>query len=169
MAKLPKPFYLESTQKVAESLIGKDLVVKRDGEVIRAQIIETEAYQGFEDKASHASKGQTERNAPMFKEGGISYIYLVYGIYHMLNIVTEKAGYPSAVLIRALDCQDCDGPGKLTRELKITKEKYNGINLTQDRIWVEDKGRRPRVKTGKRIGIGYAGKWANKPWRFFLN
>lgn len=131
-------------------------------------ITETEAYAGFNDLASHGSKGMTKRNKAMFQEGGRAYVYLIYGIYHCLNLVTEKKDYPSAVLIRGLDYPNADGPGKLCREFKIRKETHNGISLLGNVLWVEDRGLRPKIKTGRRVGVDYAGKCALWPWRFFI-
>ncbi len=153
---------------MARDLIGKDLVHRYQGKIYRASIIETEAYEGFDDLACHAAKGMTERNRVMFELGGHAYVYLIYGIYHCLNIVTGYKGYPSAVLIRALDYPLADGPGKLCREFKIAKQKHNGIDLTRDTLWVEDKGFKPKILSGKRIGVDYAGQSANLPWRFFI-
>ena len=100
---LTKQFYNRKTLQVAQDLLGCFLVREIDGQKIRAMIVETEAYNGPFDKASHASRGETERNAPMFNEAGIIYVYLIYGMHSMLNIVTEGKGYPAAVLIRAVD------------------------------------------------------------------
>lgn len=133
-------------------------------------IVETEAYAGFDDLACHGSRGMTKRNKVMFKKGGFAYVYLIYGIYHCLNIVTEKEGKPSAVLIRGLDYPNANGPGKLCREFKITKENSNGLDLTGDKLWVEDRGFKiSKVLSGPRIGIDYAGKCALWPWRFRID
>ncbi len=178
--KLKHEFYRQPTLQVAQSLIGKFLVHKtsssdaavgaptdyRRSKVYTAEIIETEAYCGFDDLASHASRGKTPRNAVMFGKGGFSYVYLIYGIYHCLNLVTEKEGFPAAVLIRALDFPSADGPGKLCREFKITKA-HNGLDVTGDKLYVEDRGLKRKVISGKRIGVDYAGKCADWPWRFW--
>ena len=171
--KLKKDYFLRPTLDVAKDLIGKFLVHKtsgpstslRAGKIYAAEIIETEAYAGFDDKASHASRGKTKRNAAMFGPGGFTYIYLIYGMYYCLNLTTEKEGYPAAVLIRGLDFPKADGPGKLCREFKINKN-HNGLNLESDILWVEDRGLKPKVIFGKRIGVDYAGECANWPWRF---
>src|SRR3990172_2939646 len=154
--KLKRNFYLQPTLIVAEQLLGKYLIF--DGKA--AQIIETEAYIGPDDLACHARHGKTKRNEVMFGPGGFAYIYFVYGMYHMLNIVTEKEGFPAAVLIRALDIPNCDGPGKLTRVFDITR-KENGIDLTGSRMYIEDR-KVPigTIKRKRRIGIDYAGKCA---------
>ncbi len=164
--KLKQDFYLRPTPEVAEGLIGKFLVHQCQGKIYQAPIIETEAYAGFSDLACHGSKRMTERNKVMFKRGGIVYVYLIYGLYHCLNLVTEKEGYPSAVLIRALDYPKADGPGKLCREFKIKKEAHNGISLTGNILWVEDRGAKRNIVSDKRIGIDYAGECADWPWRF---
>ena len=119
MKRLDRKFFNRNTVLVAKELLGKFLVRRIGKKIIKARIIETEAYCGTKDLACHASKGLTERTKVMFGPAGFSYVYMIYGMYHCLNIVTEKEGNPSAVLIRALDCENCDGPGKLCRELKI--------------------------------------------------
>lgn len=163
--KLDRDFYNRNTLKVAQDLLGKFLVRKYQNKLYRAEIIETEAYQGFKDKASHASRGVTARNKIMFGPPGFSYVYLIYGMYHCLNIVTEKEGFPAAVLIRGLDFPNCDGPGKLCREFKITK-KDNGLDLTGDFLWIEDRGVKVKYEKLPRIGVDYAGSSKNWPWRF---
>ncbi len=132
-------------------------------------ITEVEVYHGFDDKASHASKGRTERNTPMFKEGGIFYVYLIYGMYYMLNVVTDKNGFPSAVLIRGV-C-GINGPGRLTKALKIDKS-FNGKSIDKKTgLWIEDreiKVKKSDIEKTKRIGVEYAKEWAEKPYRFLL-
>jgi DNA-3-methyladenine glycosylase len=158
---------------VAHSLVGKYLVRENGPRVIAGRIIEVEAYIGEEDKACHASKGRTARTEVLFGPPGISYVYLIYGMYHMLNVVTERADFPAAVLIRAIDVDGelIDGPGKLCRELGIDRSLHQ-VDLTAGRsIWFEDRGRRvsrDQVGTFPRIGVDYAGLWAKKPWRFRL-
>ncbi len=166
--KLRRDFYLNPTLQVAKDLIGKFLVHKKGNKIYQAQIIETEAYAGFNDLASHGSKGKTERNQIMFKQGGYAYVYIIYGMYYCLNLTTEKEGFPSAVLIRALDYPKADGPGKLCRKFKITKQTHDGLDLTGNILWVEDRGFKAKVESGKRIGVDYAGECANWPWRFFM-
>lgn len=153
--KLEKDFFERPTPKVAKDLIGKFLVRKIGSRIIAAEIIETEAYFGFNDLASHASRGKTKRNEIMFGPAGFTYIYLIYGMYHCFNIVTEKEGYPAAVLIRGLDYPGCDGPGKLCREFKIDKT-LNNIDITKDILWVEDRGLKRRTKKSPRVGVSYA-------------
>lgn len=132
-----------------------------------APIIETEAYCGFNDKASHAARGRTPRNEVMFRSGGCAYVYLIYGMYHCLNVVTEREGYPSAVLIRVLAYPRADGPGKLCREFHITKENCNGISLLDGVFWIEDRGLYPtKITKSPRIGVDYGGICAKWPRRF---
>lgn len=164
--KLQRAFYEKPTLKVARDLIGKFLVHQSANGLFQAEIVETEAYAGFEDLASHASQGKTKRNIIMFGPAGVSYVYLIYGIYHCLNIVTEKEGYPAAVLIRGLDYLNADGPGKICREFEIKKDTHNGLDLTGEILWVEDRGLKREIVTGKRIGVDYAGECAAWPWRF---
>ncbi len=122
MKKLSREFYNRPTLKVAKELLGKILVRKipsagsgQAAKIIRAMITETEAYCGPKDLASHASKGRTKRTEIMFGPPGFVYVYLIYGMYHCLNIVTEAENYPAAVLIRAVDADGVNGPGKLCR------------------------------------------------------
>ena len=165
--KIKRDFYLRPVLKVARDLIGKDLVHRYRNKIYRGSIIEAEAYDGFDDLACHASRGMTERNKVMFILGGHAYVYLIYGIHHCLNLVTGPEGYPAAVLIRALDYPGADGPGKLCREFRITKQRHNGLDLIKSVLWIEDRGVRPKVASGKRIGVDYAGQSADLPWRFF--
>ena len=168
MRKLSRNFFNRNTVLVAKELLGKYLCRQADDKVIRAKITETEAYCGQEDLACHASKGLTERTKVMFGPPGRAYIYLIYGMYHCLNVVTREEGCPEAVLIRG--CDLADGPGKLCRELKIDK-KLNGIDLCGSKeLWFEDRGERPaKINKGKRIGVDYAGKWKDKLWRFWVD
>ena len=167
---LDKNFFEKSTLKIAENLLGKYLVSKIGRKEIALKINEVEAYDGFEDKASHAHKGKTERNKIMFGEAGNWYVYLVYGIHNMLNIVTGEKDYPAAILIRGVG--DMNGPGKLTKFLKINKE-LNGKNASlETRLWFEDRGEvvnKKKIKRTSRIGVDYAGPiWAKKNYRFIL-
>jgi len=171
--RLKKDFFLKPTLQVAKNLLGKYLIVEKKDGLMIGEIQETEAYKGFNDKASHASKGKTKRTAPMFCKGGIFYVYLIYGMYHCLNIVTEKKGCPAAVLIRSLKPVfnikgKTDGPGKLCRELSLTR-KQNKLDITKDNssIYIVDLNRKiKKIGRKKRVGIDYAGKWKHKKWRF---
>ncbi|MDR2011265.1 MAG: DNA-3-methyladenine glycosylase [Bacteroidales bacterium] len=164
--KLSPDFFNRDVLDVAPDLIGKILVRKFDDNTeLRLRITETEAYRGQEDKACHAHKGRTPRTETMFMEFGTIYIYLIYGMYWMLNIVTEKEEIPQAVLIRALE--GFDGPGKLTRKIKIDKTFNNTHICNNNNLHIEDDGYIPEIVTAPRIGIDYAGKeWIEKPWRY---
>ncbi len=159
---------------MAKGLIGKYLVRRMGNRILTAQIIETEAYCGPKDLASHASKGKTPRTTVMFGPAGYSYVYLIYGMYHCLNIVTEKDGFPAAVLIRGAIIEKgvhANGPGKLCRELHIDKKLNAADLITSKDLWIEDHGEKPArgsIKATPRIGIGYAKEYKDKPWRFVL-
>lgn len=166
--RLLKQFFVRDVLDVAPAIPGKTLVIKLpDGSLGRFEITEVEAYRGMEDKACHASKGRTARTEVLFHEGGRLYVYMIYGMYWMLNIVTGGINEPQAVLIRGLDRYD--GPGKLSKSLGIDKS-FNGEDITtSDRIWIEDSGVFPSIKTASRIGIDYAGEyWKTRPWRYYL-
>lgn len=163
--KLQQDFFSRDVLQVAPELIGKTLCVKTLRGMVRHTITEAEAYRGEDDLACHASKGRTPRTEIMYAQGGHVYVYLIYGMYWMFNIVTGKAGDPQAALIRGIN--GFDGPGKLTRHLEIDKSYY-GIDLTvSEQIWIEDTGVTTPYRKTPRIGIAYAGEpWVSKPWRF---
>ena len=171
---LSQTYFSRPTVQVARSLIGKYLVRSLEGREIAGKIIEVEAYVGPQDKACHASKGKTQRTEVMFGPGGMAYVYLIYGMYHCLNVVTEREDFPAAVLIRAIEVEGVliDGPGRLCRALQIDRN-LNRIDLTiQESLWFEDRGGRMvrgQVAALPRIGVDYAGVWAKKPWRFRLH
>ncbi len=144
------------------------MAVKSNGGYVKRSVItEVEAYRGTEDRACHAFKGRTPRTEIMYHEGGRLYIYLVYGIYWMMNIVTGQEGNPQAVLIRGVE--KCYGPGRVTKEFGIDKSFYGDDLITSQRIWIEDPGKVLPVRTGPRIGIDYAGEyWKTRPWRFYV-
>lgn len=165
---LTKDFFSRSAPIVAEDLIGKFLVRKIKGKTIASMITETEGYEGHDDLASHASKGKTARTEVMFGEPGVFYIYLIYGMYSMLNVVTGEKDHPSAVLIRGTE--SVSGPGRLTKHLDIGK-KFNTLPAeVQTGLWFEDRGfevEKGKIISGPRIGVEYAGPvWSIKPWRF---
>lgn len=165
--KAGRDFFLRDVLVVAPELLSCVLVIRQNDNVVRRyQITETEAYRGEEDKACHASKGRTRRTEVMYREGGRLYVYLVYGIHWMLNIVTGEENNPQAVLIRGLE--NCTGPGKVTRSLGIDRS-FNGEDLiSSDRIWLEITDLKPDFKTSPRIGVDYAGEyWKTKPWRYY--
>ncbi len=163
--KLQRNFYTRDVLTVAPELLGKILVCKVNGESLRYRITETEAYRGHEDLACHASKGRTTRTEILFHTGGAVYVYLIYGMYWMLNVVTGHENEPQAVLIRGLE--GLYGPGRLTRKLHINKSFYGEDLMLSQRIWVEDDGYVPEYKADTRIGIDYAGEWKDMPWRYF--
>jgi DNA-3-methyladenine glycosylase len=167
----PERFYARPTLAVAHDLIGAILCRRTDsGEILTAEIIEDEAYTE-EDEACHAFRGKTPRNAVMFGPPGRAYVYFIYGMYFCLNVVTEPAGKPGAILIRALNFENCNGPGKLCREWNITRNE-NGVNLTDPsgELWIS-KGKPVKesdIIVTKRIGITQA-EAVDRPWRFHLN
>jgi DNA-3-methyladenine glycosylase len=165
-SRLSRDFYTRDVLEVAPELIGKELVVRSESHTYINVITEVEAYRGTGDKACHANKGRTRRTEVMYQEGGKIYVYFVYGMYWMLNVVTGKIDIPQAVLIRGID--GCYGPGRLTKMMGINGSYYGEDLTTSEKIWIEDKGINPVFKTGKRIGIEYAGDpWINKPWRYY--
>lgn len=162
--------------KVAKELLGCFLVREYRGKIWRAMITETEAYHGENDLACHASRGKTTRTAVMYGEPGHAYVYLIYGMYFCLNIVTEKKDFPAAMLIRSvvienIDIKKTNGPGKLCRFLKIDK-KFNNWDLTVGKkIWLEPPVRnfsKKNIVAGKRIGIDYAQHCKEYLWRFHI-
>lgn len=167
LIKLERDFYERDVLEVAPELLGKFLCRKlENGEILCYRITETEAYDGNGDLACHASKGRTARTEVMFHEGGLVYVYLIYGMYWMLNVVTGKPGNAQAVLIRGLE--HCYGPGRLTKAMKIDKSFYGEDLCTSERIWIASDSEKHEILTGKRIGIDYAGDWMHKEWRFFI-
>jgi DNA-3-methyladenine glycosylase len=172
LKKLGHQFYRRDAEKLASGLIGMILVRHSGKREYRARIVETEAYVGTHDLASHSSKGRTKRNEVLFGPAGHAHVYLIYGLYEMFNIVSGKTGSGQAVLIRTAEPlndwkADLSGPGKLTRALKITRS-INGMDLTKGTLYIlQDPDYQPRIKRAKRIGVEYAGKWKNKLLRFF--
>lgn len=171
---LPEAFYRRPGPVVARDLLGRVLARRLpDTSVIRAPIVEVEAYDGPLDRASHAWPGRTGRNAPMFEAGGIAYVYLIYGMHHCLNVVTGEAGHPSAVLVRAAawpeDPKAASGPGKLARSFAIDRA-LNGVSLLGPALWIEEGSPVPDRAVGRsrRIGVDYAGAWASRRLRFFV-
>ena len=178
---LPREFYDRPTLKVAKELLGKVLVRETPKNTMLAKIVDVEAYVGPKDKACHASKGRTKRTEIMFGPAGFTYVYLIYGMYHLLNIVTEREEYPAAILIRGLELLErdlaethqtrIDGPGRVGRFLELDRS-HNGLDATEGTtIWVQDQGLTipwKHIQALPRIGVDYAGEWAQKPWRFCL-
>lgn len=165
--RLPLDFFLRDVLEVAPALIGKKLVRRfEDGRIEKYRITETEAYRGIEDRACHASKGRTPRTEVMFQDGGTVYVYLIYGQYWLLNLVTGIAGDASAVLIRGIE--GFPGPGRVGRELQLDRTFYGESLINSTRIWLEDAEPVSEIRTSKRIGINYSGEWTNKLWRFYI-
>lgn len=167
MKRLDAAFFEQDALQVAPELVGMLICRKLpEGQVKKVRITETEVYRGEEDQACHARFGKTKRTEMMYRKGGYAYIYLVYGLHHLFNVVTGKADEPQAVLIRAAE-KPLDGPAKWTKHMQITTEK-NGLYLPDNNeIWLEDDGYRPEVRTAPRVGIDYAGEvWKAIPWRF---
>jgi DNA-3-methyladenine glycosylase len=172
--RLGRRFYRRPSPELARALLGKRLWHRGRAGVI----VETEAYLGPEDAASHARFGVTRRNAVMFGEAGFSYVYLCYGMYDLFNVVAGRDGQPGAVLIRALapdrglpdDPKVARGPGKLTRALGITRA-HTALDLcAADDLYITDGLRLApaAIATGPRIGVDYAGDWAREPLRFWV-
>jgi len=187
--RLKREFYVRSdVVRIAQDLLGKYLMTNIEGVVSGGRIVETEAYEGITDKASHAYAGRrTARTEIMFGNGGYSYVYLCYGVHYLFNVVTNIPEIPHAVLIRGFEPTDgvpeilkrtkknnpngiCDGPGKLTKALGVTME-MNKMDLCGDRIWIEERGDvvdKNKILASARIGIDYAGEDAKLPYRFNL-
>ncbi|BBE30760.1 putative 3-methyladenine DNA glycosylase [Tepiditoga spiralis] len=185
---LDKSFYMQDGITVSKSLLGKILVRKINNKYILCKIVETEAYMGPEDKASHAyNNKRTKRTETMFKEGGCSYVYLIYGMYNCLNIVVNKKDIPQAVLIRAVEPLNylntiktfrkikskriydlTNGPGKLCKALNIDKT-FDGYDLIKGKeLFIIDGSISNKIKESKRINIDYAEEYKNKLWRFYI-
>ncbi len=167
---LSPSFFARSPLTVAPDLLGKYLVRRIDGRDIALMINEVEVYDGPDDLACHARVGKTPRTAPMFGPPGHFYIYFVYGIHWMLNIVVEKDGYPAALLIRGAG--EIAGPARLTKYLHITKDLNTKEISKETGLWCEDRGievNKDTITKTPRIGVSYAGPiWAEKPYRFIL-
>ena len=179
--RITKNFYAKPTLVVTKNLLGKFLTRRINGKIISLMITEVEAYDGFSDKASHASRGKTERNKIMFGKAGNWYVYFTYGMHWMLNIVAGPENYPAAVLIRGTD--KISGPARITKYLKING-KFNGKPAdAKTGLWIAASGEpRPigrkkrgirikpsEIKSAKRIGVNYAGPyWSGRKWRFYI-
>jgi DNA-3-methyladenine glycosylase len=172
---LPRSYYLRPTELVARDLLGRYLVRWEEGKSERiARLVETEAYVGEHDRASHAWHGRTARTAPMYEEAGHAYIYFIYGMYWCLNVVTEEVGRPCAVLLRGAEPiagieSATDGPGKLCRAFGLDAG-WNRADLTASALQIAagDPIGESEVATSGRIGVRYAGDWADRPLRFFV-
>jgi len=188
-SKLAREFYTRSNVlTIARDLLGRLLVVPAsDGTRVSGIIVEAEAYRGPQDRASHAYGGRrTQRTETMYRIGGTAYIFFVYGMYNQFNVVSNEAEVPHAILIRAVEPVEgieimkdrrqghaernlTNGPGKLCIALGIDRS-LDGADLLGKRVWIEEgqKIPRTRIASGPRVGIDYAGEWANKPWRFWI-
>lgn len=172
--RLPRAFFARDARRVAREILGQ-VLVHLDGGVRRSvRIVEAEAYHGPGDRASHARFGRTPRAAVMFGPPGHAYVYLVYGTAHCLNAVTGRDGFPAAVLLRAGEpLENClhppRGPGNLCRALRVRRETHDGLDLCGRVLFLEEgRGPRGRVVAAPRVNVGYAGPWAEKPWRYCL-
>lgn len=190
MSKLPYSFYhTTDVNDLAVRLLGKLLFTRIDGELTGGIIVETEAYNGVEDKASHAYGGRfTDRTKVLYEQGGLSYVYLCYGIHHLFNVVTAPKGTPHAVLVRGVEpLEGIDvmlrrrnmvslkpnitaGPGALSKALGIDKG-LNAKDLLGDEIWIEDNGlvfKEDQIVASMRVGVDYAEDHALLPWRYYV-
>lgn len=174
LKKLPREFYADKTIHVAKKLLGKYLIKNTDGIEQIAQIVEVEAYLGPHDLAAHSARGLTERTKIMFGPPGHAYVYMIYGIYFCLNVITEAEGHPSAVLIRAVEpiqniAERTQGPGLLCKAMKIDK-RLNGYDLLSDEFYLAESNEPAKISIIKRprIGVDYAGDWAHKLLRFYI-
>lgn len=168
MKMLPLSFFDRKTLTVARDLVGKTLVRQIGNKIVRDTITEVEAYIGPHDLASHSSKGRTPRTEVMYQKAGTVYVYLIYGMYFMLNIITEKEGFPAGVLIRGT--RKVNGPGRVAREFGIDLHLKGKALGKKTGLWIE-KGESVnprRILRTPRIGIDYAGEWKEKPYRFVL-
>ncbi len=167
--RLSKSFYQREVLEVAPELLGKIIVRQFEDNIIRKfKITEVEAYRGMEDLACHASKGRTPRTEVMFLAGGLVYVYLIYGMYWMLNIVTGNENEPAAVLIRGIE--NISGPGRVGKILELDKSFYGENLLTSKRMWIENSDPVTQIKTSPRIGIDYSGEpWVSKLWRYYID
>jgi len=195
MKKLTREFYKRDTLLVAKELLGKYLVVDKENCTLKGKIVEVEAYMGTKDKAAHSYSGKiTERTKVMYKEGGYAYVYLIYGMYYCMNVVTLEENLPEAILIRAIEpvseletmCKNrygksfqelnsyekkniTNGPGKLCKAMDITKW-LNGEDLCGDRFYIlqDENEDKIEVISSKRIGIDYAEEAKDFLWRFYI-
>ena len=183
--KQDRAFFDRATLEVAPDLIGQCLLRCIGADTLVGRIVEVEAYLGHPDAASHASRKNPKRAKIMFGPPGYAYVYMIYGMHCCFNFVTEGDGEAGAVLVRAVEPVEgvevmrrlrtrpmpdrnlTSGPGKFCQAFGIDRT-CNGIDVCGDELWIEELDRPPeRVATGPRVGIGYAGEWALKPWRFW--
>ncbi|MBD5778607.1 DNA-3-methyladenine glycosylase [Pelagicoccus sp. NFK12] len=166
----PETFNSRQTVRLARELLGKTLAVEQEnGKVSRVRITETEAYDGPDDLACHASKGRTARTEVMFGPAGRWYVYLIYGMHEMLNLVTGPQDYPAAILIRAVE--GISGPGRLTKRLGVDRRFNTLPAVPENALWLESGPSLPdaHVEATPRVGVGYAGPdWSQRPYRFVV-
>lgn len=174
LQKLPRGFYNRDTTRVARELLGKYLVHKRDGINRIGKIVEVEAYLGPHDLAAHSARGRTKRTEIMFGPPGHAYVYMIYGMYFCMNVVTEEEGHASAVLLRALEpvlnvTHKTSGPGLLCHAMGIDK-RLNGHDLESNDFFIAagDGQHNYAFVARPRVGVEYAGQWAKKPLRFYI-
>ena len=187
MTKIKEEFYERSDiLLIAQELLGKVLLTNFQGQLTSGIIVETEAYEGLTDKASHAYGGKkTNRTKTMYEPGGVAYVYLCYGVHHLFNIVTNKVNIPHAILIRAIEPLDgipimlkrrakknkdfklTSGPGSMSKAMGITMSN-SGESLMNDLIWLEDQNINVKkdIISSPRVGIPYAKEDISNPWRF---
>jgi len=172
--KLPRAFYDRDTVAVARDLLGKYLVHRSRGVERVGRIVEVEAYLGPHDRAAHSARGLTNRTRVMFGPPGHAYVYLIYGMHHCMNVVTERSGHAAAVLLRALEpVRNIDartqGPGLLCKAMEIDRE-LNGHDLLSDTFYIAGGAEPQRFTVVKRprIGVDYAGHWARRLLRFYI-
>ena len=186
--RIERKFYMRDAVTVGKDILGKIIVKKQaDGKIFSGRITEVEAYMGATDKASHSYGGRrTKRTEVMYKEGGYSYVFLIYGMYECFNVTVGREGEPQAVLIRGVEPLEnknlmwekrkvkkekdiSNGPGKLTKALGITREDNGADLVASENIWLEDDGYKVKdIVETTRIGIDYAEEDALKPWRFYI-
>lgn len=175
LPRLERSFYaLEDCALVAQQLLGKTLVVNKNGHLCAGRIVETEAYLGAHDLAAHSCRGLTPRTQIMFGPAGYAYVYLIYGLHHCMNIVTGPEGNGSAVLLRGVEpvlhlSKPSHGPGRLSKAMGINRDD-NGVDLCGNRLYVLDTPSVPDSQriASPRIGVDYAGEWAKVPLRFYI-
>ena len=186
--RIERKFYMRDAVTVGKDILGKIIVKKTaDGRMMSGRITEVEAYMGTTDKASHSYGGRrTKRTEVMYKEGGYSYVFLIYGMYECFNVTVGREGDPQAVLIRGVEPLEnknlmqekrkvkkekdiSNGPGKLTKALGITREDNGADLVASENLWLEDDGYKVKdIVETTRIGIDYAEEDALKPWRFYI-
>jgi DNA-3-methyladenine glycosylase len=170
--KLGRAFFARDAVTVARELVGKTIVRRHRGREYAARLVETEAYLGPHDLAAHSSKGRTKRTEVMFGPPGHAYVYLIYGMYQMLNIVVGREGDAQAILLRAAEPlngweENLTGPGRLARALRVTPAD-NGMDQTGEKLFLLDTNDPPpRLVVTKRVNVDYAGEWKDEPLRFY--